>query len=636
MAELVQVAADGDVTILSMNGPPMNVLGPQMRTALAEAISAAVGDAGTRSIVLAGLGRSFASGIDVRALGQDRAAPQLGDLCRVIEASPKPVVAALHGAVLGSGLELALAAHWRVASTGVRFGFPEIGLGLTPNAGATQRAPRLIGAAQALRLLVGGLSVPAGEALEMGLIDGMADGDVLASAVALARTCGPRPTLQRLQALQDGVAYVAAVAQARQQIAPGAPGAQMRIIEAVEAALLLPPEAGLALEQAAYRDCLASAQSTALRHVFVAERRLARMPEAAVAPRRLDVVGVVGAGQIGASVAMAVISAGLRCVIVEQDRPALVAALERVATAQQRAVEAGRLTPEAREADWARLGGAVNLAALSEADLVVEAVPEDRPLKASVLGQMGAVLRPGTVIAVTSAGIGLDDLARMTRRAGDVIGFGLPAPLPGARMVEIAVGGATAPDAVATGLALVRRLGRAAIRVQGDRSDGLVAARLAGAAMAAGAALTGGLGVGHGTVAGALAVLGLGWVMPSGGAEGGAEGGKVGPDEIRSRVLFAMVNAAAGMIAEGVVQRPSDIDMMSILTLGLPRMQGGLMHMADQAGILALRRDLLKFAADRPEIWAPHPLVLELFREGRAFGDLNERPAGPGAAIRTG
>lgn len=624
MADLVRVRQVSGVSVITLQAPPANVLGREARLALSAAIIAAEAEAASRAIVITGSGRCFATGRDVRDLKTAEESPTLREICLQLENSAKPVVAALHGQVSGGGLELALAAHWRTSASTARFGFPEVGLGLMPAAGATQRAPRLIGAEAALALLLEAKTLSAGEALSLGLIDGMVEGDVVEAAVMLAQTCGPRPTLQRRDRIGDGAGFLAAVAAARERLGPGEVAAKHRIIEAVEAALLLPVDAALALEHAAFEECRVSADSVLLRHVFVAERRLGKMPEAGAKPRPLEVVGVVGAGELGASIALAVISAGLRCVIVEKDRPSLVAALERLALAQEDRVEAGQITEASRDSDWARLAGAANLSALADADMVIEAVPEDMATKASVLSQVAALVRPGAVIAVTSAGLPVRALAQATRRVGDVISFGLPSPLPGPRLVEIAVHADADPTAVATGLALARRLGRQVMRVRAEGPGGLIAARFVGVAQAVGEVLAQ-RGVDQAAATQALGEIGLGWVsVPALVPAPGVDGGRMTPEEIRARMLAALVNAGAGMVASGEVQRPSDIDMLSILTLGMPRRLGGLMQMGDSKGMLALRRDLLAFAPDEPELWDPQPLIIELFRTGGNFAELNE------------
>lgn len=642
MTALVKLTRQEGVGVLALANPPVNSLGAPLRRDLARAFAALAADPLVHAIVLVAGGRSFAAGPDLRDLAAPEATPTLGDLCLAIEACAKPVVAALHGPVLGPGLELALAAHYRLALATAQFGFPDVTLALMPAAGGTQRAPRLIGAGPALRLMLSGQPIPARDAAALGLIDRVVDKDVAVEAYLLARTRpAVRPTMAETRHLALPQRFEAAVAAARSALRSDPPSAggpalaPLRIIDAVEAALLLPPDRALAFEQAASADCVASEASTGLRHAFVAERRIAKFPEAQAKPRPVQTIGIVGAGQIGAALAHAVIASGMHCIVVEKDRPALIKALEAIATAQERAVEAGHHSAGARDADWARISGSADLAALHPADLVIEALPESLALKLAVLEQLGAALRPGVLVATTTEALDLAALAEATGRPEDVFGFHLSLPLPMAQLIEIGVTAATAADAVASGAALAARLRRPAVRVRArdGQPGGLIAARLANACWQAGKVLAR-RGVTPQDVAAALASIGQSDLIVSmpqpGASQPGASqpgapqpGGSVSPGELQRRCLAAMTNEAARILADGMAQRPSDIDMVSILGLGLPRWRGGLMQMADRRGILALRLDLAEFAADDPALWAPHPLILDMFKNGRLFGEMN-------------
>lgn len=633
MTALVKVTRQEGVGVLALASPPVNSLGASLRHDLGQAFAGLAADPSIHAIVLVAGGRSFAAGPDLRDLARPEAHPTLGDLCLLIETCIKPVVAALHGPVLGPGLELALSAHYRLALATAQFGFPEVTLALMPAAGGTQRAARLIGAGAALRLMLSGQPIAAGQAAALGLIDRVVDRDVAAEAYLLARTRpAVRPTMAETRHLAQPQVFEAAVTAARKSgLAEAAAGTALacgRIIDAVEAALLLPPGRALAFEQAASADCVVSEASTGLRHAFVAERRIARFPEARAKPRLVQTIGIVGAGQIGAALAHAVIAAGMRCIVVEKDRPALIKSLEAIATAQERAVEAGQLSAEARDADWVRISGSADIAALRPADLVIEALPESLAQKSAVLEQLGAALRPGALVATTTEALDLMALAEATGRPEDVFGFHLSLPLPTAQLIEIGVTAATAADAVATGVALAARLRRPAVRVQARDGEpgGLIAARLAAACWQAGRVMAQ-RGVTPKDVAAALAAVGKPDQpdMPDLPATAAQPGSAVSPGELQRRCLAAMTNEAARILAEGMAQRPSDIDMVSILGLGLPRWRGGLMQMADRRGILALRLDLADFAADDHALWSPHALILDMFKNGRLFGEMNNQ-----------
>jgi 3-hydroxyacyl-CoA dehydrogenase len=469
MGEAVRADRVGQVAVLVIDNPPVNALGHAVRAGLVEHLAAAIADPGVAAIVIRAEGRTFPAGADIREFGKPAQPPLLPDVCDAVEASPKPVIAALHGTALGGGLELALAAHVRIALDGAQLGLPEVSLGLLPGAGGTQRLPRLIGPEAALVMMTGGKPVTAAQAQAMGLIDGVVADDLAGSAVALAATLAsegarPRPTRDRRDGMRDPVGYEAAVATARAAHRSDRLPAARRIVDCVEAALLLPFPQGMAFERTAFLDLLASPESAGLRHAFMAERRAAQMPEAGTAPRPCERIGVVGAGLMGAGIAHAALTAGLSVTLLDRDEPALARGLERIATLQARAVETGRMTATARDAAWARLNGALDLADLADRDLVVEAVVEDETVKAAVLRGVAAVLRPGAVIATNTSYLDVDRLAEATGRPADVLGLHFFAPAHVMRLLEVVAGRATAPDAVSTGLALARRLGKVAVR----------------------------------------------------------------------------------------------------------------------------------------------------------------------------
>ncbi|HEX9859001.1 MAG TPA: enoyl-CoA hydratase-related protein, partial [Paracoccaceae bacterium] len=386
--------AGGVVLELIIDNPPVNALSHAVRVGLAAGIAAAGADASVMAVVIRAEGRTFPAGADISEFGKPALAPLLPDLCNLVEACAKPVVAAVHGTALGGGLELALAAHFRLARADARLGLPEVGLGILPGAGGTQRMPRLIGAEQALRLMLGGRPIGAAEALALGLLDRVVEDGLEAAALAMARAAMgqvPVPTRERRDGMRDGVAYQAAVAAARLHQHGARLPAPERIVDCVEAAQLLPFDQGLAYERRAFTDLVATPEAAGLRHAFFAERAAARMPEAGAAPRALREIGVAGSG--GADLTLTLLQAGFAVTLAEADRPALVAALEAIAARQEEAVQAGRRSPGARDADWARLQPAAGAGALAEADLVLIADA------ASLAGVVQAA-RPGAVLVL--------------------------------------------------------------------------------------------------------------------------------------------------------------------------------------------------------------------------------------------
>ena len=593
------------------------------------------------------------------SLAAEGAAPPLWQLCDRIESCPRPVVIALAGPVLGPGLELALAAHGRVAAADTRLGFPEVTQGLGLAAGGTQRLPRLVGAEAALRLLTGGRPIRAADALAIGLLDRVVDADPLAAARAraleLAAAGLPMPARDRRDGFRDPVAYSAAVAATRRAARHPHLPAAARLVDCVEAALLLPPAAGFTFERAAAEDLAASPAARGLHYARSIERTA---PLPAAAPRPLSTVGLAGLGPDGTALVLALLAAGLSVILVDPDRNRLIAALESVAFAQEAAVSQGMLSPEQRDADWVRLAGRLDPEALAGADLVL-----DRG--APGLGTLAPRLRPGAVLALADpAGLGPD-----APRAADTLALHLP-PLPlGARLIEIAAGAATDPAALATAAALARRLKRLPVIGRGAFAGATVqAAALAAAevtllqggtpatldaalrawgaaqgpcALADMAGLAGAASPlsGHLATAGRLGVAtGAGWLAwPPGRPEGqddpvvvnfltAARAGRpprvLPPAVIVRRVLLAMIAVGARLLQAGEVARPADIDLAMIAGYGFPRWGGGPMLQADLAGLVQVRKDLAQLATEDP-LWAPPDLLLDLIKNGRGFGDLN-------------
>mgnify|MGYP001124450973 CR=1 FL=1 len=471
MTEQVRIATDEGIATITLDNPPVNALGAALRGAFMAALDAAMADPSVRVIILTAAGRTWPAGADIREFGRPPVAPELPGICAALARASKPVIAALHGSVLGGGLELALAAGVRLAEPGTVLGLPEVSLGILPGAGGTQRLPRLIGAKPALGLMLSGLPIAAERALDLGLIDAVSEGGAATAAEGLARAylagTAELPTAAERAGARatDPEAWLSAVAAARAGLGNPRLPAPGRIIDCVEAALLLPEDEGFVFEGAAFAELVATPEAGALRHAFLAERRAMRQPDLdGVAAREIHRAGVVGGGRIGAGIAVALLGAGLPVTLVERDQTALAAGLARVATLHERAVEKGRLTPEAREAEWARISGATDPGALATADLIVEAVPEDEALKTALFAELGRIAKRKAVLATATSHLDLNRLAAASSRPEDVIGLHFPAPAQATKLLEVVVGSETAPEVTATGFALARRLGKIAVR----------------------------------------------------------------------------------------------------------------------------------------------------------------------------
>lgn len=591
------------------------VLTADVRAALMAAIA---GRGAARAIVLRGTDRGFATGTSLDDGMQG--APSLADLCDAVEGCSCPVVAVLQGAVIGAGAELALAAHGRVASEDARFSLPEAGLGLLPQAGASQRLPRLVGAGDALRLLTTGRAITATEALVIGLLDHVVEGDALTAGLRLAASMpAPVPVSARRDGLRDAAGYMKAVGQAR----AGGRGSPLPVVAAladcVEAALLLPFPMGVALEAALQADLAAEAPAAGLRAAALAERRVASLPAALAAaqPRLVGHMGIAGVGAGGSAavvLALVALSRGLAVTWAEPDRALRAQALQALALRQEAEVTAGRLTPAARDADWARLSAAESLASLAQAGLIV--VPAAGPTE----GPAGAA--EATLAAVARAAPGVPVVVV----GGHAGAMGLTLP-PSARVSELALPDGLAPVAGATAVQVLRRVGLPPVLV-GKRPGLGVAVVMAGrwAVQALRRA-----GVTADQIARALTAFGLPETDPTlrdlrraPPEDPAASRLTLSPDDIVQRWLAAQANAGLVQLADGVARRPSDIDHLLVAGHGFPRHQGGPMHLADARGLLVVRADLRRWATLDP-IWQPAPLLDRLIAESRSLASLNGR-----------
>ena len=469
---VVQRELRGDILLVTIDNPPVNALGADVRSGLLAAIEAAEADASVAAIVLAGAGRTFIGGADIREFGKPPKAPALPDVCNRIEACSKPVIAVIHGPGLGGGLEIALAAHYRVALPAAKVGLPEVQLGLLPGAGGTQRTPRLIGAAAALDLMLSGRLAGAGEAQQLGLVDLIAGGeDPVAAGLAYARellSAGAAVRRSRDgQALADRAAQAAAIEAARAGTAKKSRGlfSPMKIVEAVQGALDLPFDDGIALERKLFLECLESPQRAGLVHIFFAEREAAKAPETQAAfPRQIARIGVVGGGTMGAGIAVSALDAGLPVTMIERDEASLARGRAHVEKVYDGLVAKGRMTPGAKAAVMARWHGSTAYEALAGVDLVIEAVFEDMAVKQAVFAELDRVCKPGAVLATNTSYLDIDQLAGTISRPQDVIGLHFFSPANLMKLLEIVVPANVAQDVVATAFELAKKLRKTPVR----------------------------------------------------------------------------------------------------------------------------------------------------------------------------
>lgn len=673
--DAVTLRLDRGIGWITIDSPPVNALSLAVRRGLAEALGRAAADPEIKVVVLTATGKLFSAGADMREFGAAPASPDLPAVTAELAAMDKPVIAALQGSALGGGLELALAARLRIATRGIELGLPEVSLGLIPGAGGTQRLPRLIGAKAALGLMLSGLPVAAERAEAMGLLDAVVEGDVSEAAEKLARAhidgIAELPGAGEHRVDADPALWLAAVAEARSALGKGRVPAPGRIIDCVEAALLLPEDEGFVAERAAFTDLVAAPEAAALRHVFLAERRAGHLPGVTVGQGAPGRVGVVGFGPAGAALASALLTAGAEVTVIEGDTESLAETLADVARHHDRAVQSGRLTAGAREAEWERIDGSTDLRELEAADLVIISGSGSEGAPRRLLHEIDRVLGRGGVMAVMGPGAIPADA---TGRPEDVLALIAAQPFDKARVIEVGVTGETRPEAVAAAFRLVRRLGKIAVR--SGTAGGGIGRRVSHALryamdmlVAAGAspyeidralaewgfsrgpyqmADEAGLDDHHWLDAAFIAAgrggraTGKGYYAYTEGARMGSEdpdalalittmreargirARAVGMREIQRRALAAMANAGAKAFEEGVALRPSDVDVVMVAGHGFPRWRGGPMRAADQAGLLGLRNDLRGYAEEGDSFWQPAQVWDELVKYGRGFADLDE------------
>ncbi|WP_212523475.1 3-hydroxyacyl-CoA dehydrogenase NAD-binding domain-containing protein [Actibacterium sp. MT2.3-13A] len=482
MTDPVRYERDGGIAVVTIENGPVNALSQAVRAGLDAAFERFAADDAARIAVIVGAGRLFIGGADISEFGTPPAAPLLPDVVGRIEASEKPVVAAIHGAALGGGLEVALGAHYRLALDGAQLGLPEVKLGIIPGAGGTQRAPRLIGLKAALAMIPAGGTVTAGAALEMRLVDRVAAGeDARAAGIAYARELLEQGAPARpVGALPRPVADAAALDEARARLARKARGevAPLAAVDAIEAATRLDLAEGLAEERRIFRDLMETPQRAGLVHAFFIERKVAKLPEIdGIAPRGLDAIGVVGGGLMGAGIATAALLRGLPVTLVERDAAAAEKAAGTIAGNLDAAVKRGKLDQPRRDAILAeKLTVATGYEALSRADLIIEAVFEDMEVKKQVFAALDRVARPGAILATNTSYLDIDAIAASVSRPSDVIGLHFFSPAHVMKLLEVVVADKTAPEVTATAFALARRLGKIAVRA--GVCDGFIGNRI--------------------------------------------------------------------------------------------------------------------------------------------------------------
>jgi 3-hydroxyacyl-CoA dehydrogenase len=634
----------GPTAVLTLDNPPVNAISQAIRAALVAGVKRAESDASVEALIIACAGRTFFAGADLREFGKPSSEPFLTEVVDAIEACNKPVIAAIHGTALGGGLEIAMACHYRVAAPHAKLGLPEVKLGLMPGARGTQHLPRLVGVEKALEMIALGNPVSSAEAHAIGLVDNLADGDPVDAALRhaeIVRRSPPRRTRDLPISSVPEAVYEAFVGRnARRFRGLDAPPA---IVASVRAATELPFAEGARREREIFLKLRAGPQNAALRHVFFAEREAAKLPGTDMASvRPIDAAAVIGSGTMGSGIAIALLAAGIPVTLFERDGVALERGAAHILKTLQGYAAAGRMSHDQAALAAARLATTLDFAALGTADVIVEAAYETIEVKTAIFSELDRVAKPGAILASNTSYLDIDAIAAATSRPTDVLGLHFFSPANIMKLLEVVRGRDTSPDVIATAFALARRIGKVPVlsgnaygfignRMLAVRRREAEAMAIEGASAQQVDAALEAFGFPMGPFRmGDLAGLDLGWSPETSSGstirerlcKAGRRGQKTGAGfydydekrtaypsheavaiiagfardrgiaqrpfdkaEILDRLLWPMVDEGARLLAEGIAQRESDIDVVWLNGYGWPAWTGGPMYHARQVGL---------------------------------------------------
>ena len=638
----------GDVLIILSNNPPVNALSTAVRQGLVDAIAEAEADDSVNAVVIACEGQTFFAGADITEFGKPPQNPWLPQVVDTIENCSKPVVAAIHGTALGGGLEVALGCHYRVADKSAKLGTPEVKLGLLQGAGGTQRLPRVAGVRKALEMTATGNPIGAKQAFDCGLVDRLAEGDLIPHAVAFAEEVrNIRPlskSSERQERLADADPNI--FDEFRKENAKRFRGfdAPLKNVEAVRVATQRPYSEGVIEERKLFMELMSGEQSAAQRYFFFAERKASKiegLPEN-TEPRPIRKVGVVGAGTMGGGISMNFLSAGFPVTIVEMGQEALDRGTGLMRKNYEASAAKGKLTSEQVEKAMGYLQPTLDFAALADCDLIIEAVYENMDVKKEVFGRLDKIAKPGAILASNTSYLNLNEIAASTSRPADVVGMHFFSPANIMKLLEVVRGDKTAPDVLLTAMGIGKKIRK--VPVVAGVCHGFIGNRMlmprqieATKLLLEGATpeqvdrvhVEFGMPMGPFQMAD-LAGVDIGWhrdpnrietirdalcaidrwgqkkgagfydydekrrptpspvvqqIIEDFAAENGVERREISDEEIVERTLYTMVNEAAKILEEGIAQRASDIDVVWVYGYGWPVYRGGPMFWADSVGL---------------------------------------------------
>ena len=680
------LTVDGEIGILSINFAPVNALSQAVRESLVNGMQAANADPAIKAVVLICEGRTFLAGADISEFGKPPQPPSLFAAQDGIELGAKPVIAAIHGTALGGGLEVALCCHYRVAVPSAKCGLPEVHLGLLPGAGGTQRLPRIVGAQRALEMVTSGSHVPAAECLAMGLVDALVpEGELRAGAISFARQvlAEGRP-LRKVRDNDDKLVADRAKpelftefrrANARKFRGFLAPESNIRCIEA---AVNLPFDEGIAVERKLFRELITGLQSLAQRYAFFAERKASKIPDVPDDTPVLPItrVGMIGAGTMGGGIAMNFVNVGIPVTLVETSQAALDRGLGVVRRNYENSAKRGRFSSAEVERRMGLLTGTLEMQALADCDLVIEAAFENMAIKKELFARLDHIVKAGAVLATNTSALDINEIATAVSRPEAVIGMHFFSPANVMRLLEVVRGQHTSKTAIATAMQIGKKIGKVAAlsgvcpgfignRILAARSRQAQAMLMEGAmpwdidrvlfdfgmpmgpfAMSDLAGLD--IGLSRETSQGATIrdalceqdrrgqKTGAGYydydaarnakpseitrqIVTDFMARQGRTARVVSDDEILERCTFAMINEGANILDEGIAIRASDIDVVWVNGYGWPVYRGGPMFYADTLGLSAVVAGLARYGDRMGPGFALSPLLASMAAEGKTF-----------------
>ena len=686
MTDRVDFDVEQGIAVITVNNPPVNALSHAVREGIYDGVKKALDDDSVIGVVIFCEGRTFIAGADISEFGSAPKEPHLPAVLSLLDESTKPIVAAVHGTALGGGLETTLCCNYRVAVSGAKFGLPEVHLGLLPGAGGTQRLPRLVGVEKALSMVTSGTPIGAAEALENGLIDMITGEDLRSDAVAFALSkCALdilHPRVRDNQAkLQGAAANPEIFSTVRKMIARKTRGflAPEYNIRCVEAAVSQPFDEGIKTEGTLFRELMAGPQSKAQQYFFFAERQASKVVgiDKNTAEIPINTVGVIGGGLMGGGIAMNMANVGIPVTIIETTQAALDRGLRTIRKNYENTASKGRLSADDVETRCGLITGALDLVALADCDLIIEAVFENMEVKKDIFTRLDGIAKSDAILASNTSALDLNEIASVMGRPESVIGLHFFSPANVMKLLEIVRGEKTADSVIKSCMAFAKRIKKVAALVGvcpgfvGNRilfmrqhQANLVALEGASVEQLDKVLFDFGFPMGAFQMAD-LAGLDLGWdkaasasatvrdrlceagrygqktsagfydyderrrptpsalvadLIKDHAATSGIDQRDISDEEILDRCVLPMINEGAKLLEEGIAMRASDIDVVYVYGYGWPVYRGGPMHYANSLGldkVLAKLRHYQALTGD--DFWEPSPLLVSLADKGQRF-----------------